>query len=115
MKALQIFLDVLRYIVLIPTRLFPVSWEGKRRSIISAITVGVSGLLAILSGLDINLISNIICSIVALWHEPDYQCNVAAILQAWSAFLAVYLPLVLEALKTPYEKSIFKLPTSKNE
>lgn len=115
MKYIQISLDVLRWIILIPTHLFPKKWEGYRRSIITGILAGSTALLGVLATLDIDLISNIICSVVQLWNDKGYVCNVQVMLQKIVGFLIIYLPLVIEALKPDFEKSIFKLPSSINK
>lgn len=107
---MQKLLDILRWLVLLPISFFPERWKGYRRSIVVGIVSAATTLLGIASALDVDLISNIICSVVQLWHNPGYVCNVQSILNNIIGFLVVYLPLLLEALKPESDKSIYKIP-----
>jgi hypothetical protein len=100
---MQKVLDVIKWIVLFPISWMPESWQGIRRSIIAGAIV----ILTALAGLDLVNLGIIFCTfinaIVHIWNQ-EFLCD----LTPWLVGFTIWIPLLLEALKSDTERSIFK-------
>lgn len=105
---MQTVLNIIRWIVLLPVSWMPDSWQGLRRSIIA----GTVAILTALQAADLVDIGAKVCAVIAAivhtWNE-SYVCDITPFLTGF----VIWIPLVLEALKSDTERSIFKLKRSK--